>query len=101
MSKIFTLFVICTLAGCTNSAGIDESTQSRQLMTFECDQDWSKCVRQASKACGPRGFEEINRFSDKDMTSAGRMIITQNGNEGYREDARLEEKNRVLAIRCN
>ena len=97
------LFIACVAAGCTHTTGTasPEPAESGQLLTFDCGKDWSKCVRQAMKACGPRGYEEVDRFSDNDMTAAGRVVTSQDGNTIYREDSRIEERNRVLAVRCN
>ena len=103
MFRILILLIAGAATGCTHTtgAGSTEPAQSGQLLTFDCGQDWSKCARQAMKACGPRGYEELDRFSDSDMTAAGRVVMSGEGDTIYREDARIEERNRVLAVRCN
>ena len=91
------VFTACASGSDPNDAGIADRTQP---IVLDCSNGWAKCVSTANKMCGPRGFDEVDRMQDMQMTASGRLDDYADGRHVYREDARIENQNQVMVIRC-
>jgi hypothetical protein len=104
-----TILVVCLLGltACVKDTGHSTSSMSDGSIvhTVRCDDGWDGCYLTASRICGERGFEEVERSIDTSLSSAGRlerMHTVEGGIDQHRysENPRTESHNRVITIRC-
>ena len=94
------LSIAFTIAsGCTSVAALDD-TDRTQTLVLQCPDGMAQCYADANKACGPRGFDEVDRARTGNMTSGGRLDDQGDGRYVYREDVRFEQDQQILAVRC-
>lgn len=103
----YTILMLVVLAGCSTDMvnKTSELSDGSQILTFRCSTNWSNCHVSANKACGTRGYTEIDRAASGSITNSGRMHDRENttsqGTGIYKEDVRQDDYYRVLTIRCD
>ena len=106
MKTLTGIFLGVLAVGCASSAPEGTALSDGSISyTVTCENDWSACYTAARKICGGHDFEELDRFADAAVMSAGHMTsrsIQDGGRENqvYTEAPREEAFSRVLTIRC-
>ena len=107
MRILMGMFCGLLLFGCGSTKVPDGTALSdgSTSYTVTCENDWSACYTAARKICGNREFEELDRFVDGKVVTAGHLThrsIKDGGreNEVYTENPRGAVFSRVLTIRC-
>ena len=99
MYRLFFAALAVLVAGCATSVQGGDADRTG-LLTVRCDQGWAQCATQARRLCDNRPYTEVDRSSDEQLTTMGRLEQSDDRSGRYREDSRFEETNRVLIIRC-
>lgn len=97
--------LLCAACAATAVPGGSTLSDGSRVFTLKCDDSWAACYSAAREACGPGGFEEIDRVVDGSLSNAGRMqtrVFIEGGreNEVYDESVRTEVSGRAITIRC-
>ncbi len=107
MKLVILAMLLLSCVACSNQPEVEGSALSdgSTIYTFRCDDDWAQCYSAAAKACGNRGYEELDRAADGSLTNAGRLqprVFTEGGrdNEVYDESVRADVASRVITVRC-
>jgi len=102
MKKIIVILGSSILVACASGAGSNNSgdVDKTQAIVLDCPNGLANCVSAANRICGSRGFNEIDRFQDVNLTNAGRVEDQHDGRLIYREDVRFESQQETLVIRC-
>ena len=105
--RMMLIFCLAGLTACVTDSSHSASsmTDGSVVHTVHCEDSWNGCYLTASRICGERGFEEVTRSVDGTLSSAGRLermhsIEGDIEDHRYSENARVENYNRVITIRC-
>jgi len=102
MKPLLAVTAMIILAGCASGTSSDPSgsVDRTQPMVVGCSDGLAKCYSQANELCGARGFDELERTRDSQLTAAGRLERQSDDRHVYREDVRFEDGLQTIVIRC-
>jgi hypothetical protein len=107
--KLAPLILALFFAGCADvkSHSVSSLSDGSEIHSFKCDDNWDGCYRAAARACGERGYVEIDRAADSGSTSTERMERVLQADDGINTRElpgnlpRDPRRDGVLTIRCN